>query len=210
MPAAKQNPETLELRAKPRPVTRLNKKALMIAAGGAALIIFGAMSVALKPPRASDGAQAKELYNVEAKPTAEGLDALPKSYAEVKPQLAIWTAQTTHLYQRRRSAIRRRPMPRGKRLCVRRRSPVKRAKRAGYPIVTIKTFDPALSGGVAQDSIIVYIDREDYQEQWKMQNGNIAKNGDVFTANGALEGFRMVEQEGGTTKRVQLEGNSSA
>lgn len=87
MRAAKQNPEALELRAKPRPVTRLNKKALMIAAGGAALIIFAAAGLALKPPRARGEAQAKELYNVETKPTAEGLDALPKSYADVKPKL---------------------------------------------------------------------------------------------------------------------------
>jgi len=83
-----------------------------------------------------------------------------------------------------------------------------RAKRAGYPIVTIKTYDPALSGGVMQNSILVFVDREDHQEQWKLQNGNIAKNGNVFTANGALEGFRMVVQEGGTTKRVKLEGIS--
>ncbi len=85
--AAKEDPETLALRAKPRPVTRLNKRALMIAAGGAGLLIFAAMSVALKPPRVIGGADAKELYNVETKPTAEGLDALPKSYAEMKPQL---------------------------------------------------------------------------------------------------------------------------
>lgn len=83
----KQNPEALELRGKPRGVTRLNKKALMIAAGGAALVIFGAMSIALKPPRAVGGAEAKELYNVDTKPTAEGLEALPKSYADVKPKL---------------------------------------------------------------------------------------------------------------------------
>jgi len=89
MSAEKQNPETLELRAKPRPVTRLNKKALMVVAGGAALIIFGAMSVALKPPRASGGAQRKELYNVDTKPTAEGLEALPKSYADVIPKLGL-------------------------------------------------------------------------------------------------------------------------
>ena len=87
MTAAKQNPETLELRARPRPVTRLNKKALMIAAGGAALVIFGAMSVALKPPRAVGDGHGQELYNVDTKPTADGLDALPKSYAEVTPAL---------------------------------------------------------------------------------------------------------------------------
>ena len=59
----------------------------MIAAGGAGLLIFAAASVALKPPRAFDEAAPKELYNVETKPKAEGLEALPKSYAEVKPKL---------------------------------------------------------------------------------------------------------------------------
>ncbi|WP_375207663.1 TrbI/VirB10 family protein [Hyphococcus sp.] len=83
----KEEPEALELRAKPRPVTRLNRNALMVAAGGAAILIFAAMSVALKPPRAGGDAAAKELYNVDRKPVAEGLDALPKSYADVKPQL---------------------------------------------------------------------------------------------------------------------------
>lgn len=85
--AGKDDAERLSLRATPRPVTRLNKRALMIAGGGASLLIFAAMSVALRPPRAIGAANARELYNTETKPTAEGLDALPKSYAEVKPQL---------------------------------------------------------------------------------------------------------------------------
>ena len=59
----------------------------MVAAGGAAILMFGAMSVALKPPRAIGDADNKELYNVDTKPTAEGLDALPKTYADVNPQL---------------------------------------------------------------------------------------------------------------------------
>ncbi|MFN0024896.1 MAG: conjugal transfer protein TrbI, partial [Parvularculaceae bacterium] len=85
----KEPPEALRLRAKPRPVTRLNRTALMIAAGGAGLLIFGAMSVALRPPRAMGEEKAKELYNTETKPTAEGLEALPKTYADVdaKPKL---------------------------------------------------------------------------------------------------------------------------
>ena len=83
----KDEPGALRLRAGPRAVTRLNKNALMIAAGGAGLLIFAAASVALRPPRAFDESARKELYNVETKPTAEGFDALPKSYAEVKPQL---------------------------------------------------------------------------------------------------------------------------
>ena len=76
--------EALKLRGRPRAVTRLNKRALMVAAGGAALLIFATMSVALRPPRAIGNAERKELYNVEAKPTAEGLETLPKSYADVK------------------------------------------------------------------------------------------------------------------------------
>ena len=52
----KVDPSTLELRPKPRPVTRLNKNALMLAAGGAALVIFAATSIALKPPRAASDA----------------------------------------------------------------------------------------------------------------------------------------------------------
>ena len=83
----KDEPDALRLRAAPRAVTRLNKSALMVAAGGAGLLIFAAASIALAPPRAFDETAPKELYNVETKPKAEGLDALPKTYADVKPQL---------------------------------------------------------------------------------------------------------------------------
>jgi len=87
MDARKDPPEALRLRGRPRGVTRLNRTALMIAAGGAALLLFGAMSVALKPPRVAGEADRKELYNTETKPVAEGLDALPKSYADAAPKL---------------------------------------------------------------------------------------------------------------------------
>ncbi len=82
----KEPPEGLRLRARPRPVTRLNRTALTIAAGGAGLLIFGAMSIALRPPRSMGEEKAKELYNTETKPTAEGLEALPKTYADVDPK----------------------------------------------------------------------------------------------------------------------------
>jgi type IV secretion system protein VirB10 len=85
--ANKEAPDGLRLRARPRPVTRLNRTALMIAAGGAAILIFGAMSIALRPPRVIGDAKSKELYNTETKPTAEGLDSLPKTYADVTPKL---------------------------------------------------------------------------------------------------------------------------
>jgi type IV secretion system protein VirB10 len=87
MDARKDPPDALRLRGRPRGVTRLNRTALMIAAGGAGLLLFGAMSVALRPPRAIGEADRKELYNTETKPVAEGLDALPKSYADAAPKL---------------------------------------------------------------------------------------------------------------------------
>ena len=59
----------------------------MIAAGGAAILVFGAMTIALRPPQAIGETKGKELYNTETKPTAEGLDALPKTYADVTPKL---------------------------------------------------------------------------------------------------------------------------
>ena len=58
----------LSLRARPQPVTRLNRNALMVAGGGAALLIFAAMSIALRPPRAIGAASPRELYNFETRP----------------------------------------------------------------------------------------------------------------------------------------------
>lgn len=79
--------EELALRAAPRPVTRFNRGALMVVAAGAGVLIFAALMVALRPPRADDPNNRQELYNVTTKPRADGLDSLPASYADVKPQI---------------------------------------------------------------------------------------------------------------------------
>jgi type IV secretion system protein TrbI len=79
-------PEDLELRAKPRPVTRVNRKVLI---GGTAIVclaLFGAVLFALDPPGWRSAQKAEELYNTDRKPTAEGLNKLPQSYEGV-PQL---------------------------------------------------------------------------------------------------------------------------
>jgi len=73
-------PEDLELRAKPRPVTRVNRKLLI---GGTAIVclaLFGAVLFALNPPDWRGAQKAEELYNTDRKPTAEGLSRLPQSY----------------------------------------------------------------------------------------------------------------------------------
>ena len=76
----------LTIRARPRAVRRFSRKALM--GGGLVLgvIMFGALAYALQSPNYDDE-RTDELYNVTHKPMADGLELLPKSYAELKPKL---------------------------------------------------------------------------------------------------------------------------
>jgi type IV secretion system protein VirB10 len=87
-PDLKVDPEELTLRARPRPVTRINRKVLMLVAGLGLLLVFGATIVALDPPSLRGGREREELYNVANKPTAEGLSELPASYGDLPPKPA--------------------------------------------------------------------------------------------------------------------------
>ena len=78
------NAPNLSIRARPRAVRRFSRKAIM---GGSILlgtVMFGALAVALQSPNYDDETP-DELYNVTHKPIADGLELLPKSYAEYKP-----------------------------------------------------------------------------------------------------------------------------
>lgn len=75
--------EPLELRARPRPIRRLNRRALMIGCAAVVLLIAGATIIALRPQRAFKGTEHSELYNTDRKQTADGLDKLPKTYADL-------------------------------------------------------------------------------------------------------------------------------
>ncbi len=83
----KEPPERLELRTRPRPIRRLNRRALMAGCAIAALFIAGAVIVALSPPRIFKAADRTELYNTDRKQTADGLSKLPKSYEDLPPKL---------------------------------------------------------------------------------------------------------------------------
>ena len=77
--APKVAPERLELRARPRPVTRLSRRAL-IALGSASSLVVGGLAIwALSTDRLGD-APAPEVYSTERKPVAEGLETLPGDY----------------------------------------------------------------------------------------------------------------------------------
>ena len=79
-----QNPEELSLRARPVPITRISRRALVGAASLVLLLLAGLILVALKPPtwRAPSPT---ELINVDRKPIADGLSSLPPTYDGVRP-----------------------------------------------------------------------------------------------------------------------------
>ena len=76
-------PESLALRARPEPVTRINRRVLI---GVAAVLLFflsGLVLLALKPPSLRLG-ERRELLSVEHKPITDALAKLPASYAGVR------------------------------------------------------------------------------------------------------------------------------
>lgn len=90
----KEAPESLELRAQPRPVTRLNPRMLAVLAGGLASAVLGAMLWSLQPQQRRDGAEQRELYNVDRVTRSEGLEQLPADYSQLpppwRPQCRSW------------------------------------------------------------------------------------------------------------------------
>ena len=82
--APKIDPEELALRANPRPVTRINRRVLILLSGTALLLIFGATIFALDPPRLFDRSDTgRELYRTDNNPTPDGLEGLPRSYSDL-------------------------------------------------------------------------------------------------------------------------------
>ena len=84
-PPEPQSPEDLKLRARPAPVTRINRKVLIGGAAVLLLLISLVVLAALRPPslRLTGG---QELYNVDHKPITDALSKLPATYYGVRPQ----------------------------------------------------------------------------------------------------------------------------
>lgn len=76
--------DSLEIKSKPKPVSRLNKKMVILASVLVIGLLGGISFYALEPKDKKDQ-PSKELYNIANKRLAEGLDDLPKSYQDVKP-----------------------------------------------------------------------------------------------------------------------------
>ena len=82
--AGKVDPESLVLRAQPRPVTRFKRKVVVAALGGTAIAVLLAAWFALGAGRKHGPVTGQELYNIDRQPKAEGLSALPSGYDKVK------------------------------------------------------------------------------------------------------------------------------
>ena len=88
----KVDPDTMTLRAPPRPVVRLNRRMLALGAGTLAAAVLGGTLWSLQSHKRERN-PATELYNVDRVSRAESLDQLPKDYSKiavpVKPAIPI-------------------------------------------------------------------------------------------------------------------------
>jgi len=80
----KADPDTLALRASPRPVMRLNRRMLAVLAGTLGTLVLGGTLWSLQSHKRERNA-ATELYNVDRVSHAESLNQLPKDYSKVPP-----------------------------------------------------------------------------------------------------------------------------
>ena len=88
--AAKVDAKALALRAKPRPVTRINRRVLILLSGTGLLLIFGATIFALDPPRLFDHSETgRELIRTENAPAPEGLETLPRNYGDLPRRVEL-------------------------------------------------------------------------------------------------------------------------
>src|SRR4051794_18142288 len=88
MADSKQSPESLALRAPPRPVTRLNRRTLAVGLGALASAILGGTIWSLQPHSKTPRDPGAELHNVDRVAHAEGLDQLPTDYSKLPKKAA--------------------------------------------------------------------------------------------------------------------------
>ena len=87
MSEGKTAPEKMALKADPKPITRLSKKAIM---GGGCLFVMvmaSATLVTFSSSEANHEPAPAELYNISHKPIAEVVRAAPSNYGEMRPSM---------------------------------------------------------------------------------------------------------------------------
>ncbi len=79
-------------------------------------------------------------------------------------------------------------------------------KRADFPIVSVKTYDSAMTGGQSIDSVSAYFERDGYGENWSLHGAVIVRDGDLVSASGTLKVQRLVLKEDDTRTSAPIEG----
>lgn len=85
----KLDPDQLQLRASPRGAVRFRRGVIVAISAAGCGAILGVMIIALQGPALRFKEHAEDLYHPDHKPTAEGLDSLPRDYSGVKPKAPV-------------------------------------------------------------------------------------------------------------------------
>lgn len=105
-PQPKEAAETLELRARPARVTRLNRRTVLAIAGSLATATLVALLLGLNPADKARKNAAGELFNVDHNVRPEQLESLAKDYSQLPPSPPASVARTE-------KAHRETPLPSG-------------------------------------------------------------------------------------------------
>ena len=79
--------DRLAIRAKPKPVRRFNRKALIAVVGGAGLFILSAAAIAFRDDDSAANGPPAELYKTNRNNLPDKITAMPADYSQVKPKL---------------------------------------------------------------------------------------------------------------------------
>ncbi|MEM7662941.1 MAG: TrbI/VirB10 family protein [Pseudomonadota bacterium] len=79
--------DRLAIRAKPKPVRRFNRKALIGMVGATGLFILSAAAIAFRDDSGANSGQSPELYKINRNNLPDQITAMPADYSEVKPKL---------------------------------------------------------------------------------------------------------------------------
>ena len=79
--------DRLAIRAKPKPVRRFNRKALIGLVGATGLFILSAAAIAFRDDSGANSGQSPELYKTNRNNLPDQITAMPADYSEVKPKL---------------------------------------------------------------------------------------------------------------------------
>ena len=82
-PREKADPAALALRARPQPITRLNRRTIAALISGVVIAVVLAATWGLQPKARRSTVPEPEAPKTERVPRAEGLEALPRDYASV-------------------------------------------------------------------------------------------------------------------------------